>query len=76
MGGGRQCLISNSTGSDLDPIDTWACFSTDGRNLLKQWQNDKQIRGLKHSIVQNNEELQQLDLNSEYVLGKYYKPQF
>ncbi|XP_031621128.1 alkaline phosphatase-like [Contarinia nasturtii] len=72
MGGGRQCLVSNVTGSPEDPLDTWACHSKDGRDLIKDWTHDKQKRNLPHSVVTNNEELNNLDhKNTEYVLGVF-----
>lgn len=72
MGGGRQCLVSNSNGSDADPIDTWACISKDGRDLISEWKRDKEDRKLKHSVVQNTAELQNIDPSeTDYVFGKY-----
>lgn len=70
MGGGRQCLISNVTNTQEDPIDFWSCISEDGRNLIDDWKTDKKQRKLKHSVVQNNGELNNLDTeNTDYVLG-------
>lgn len=71
MGGGRQCLQSNVRDADNDPIDTWACYSKDGRDLFKAWSDDKMKRQLRHKIVTNNDELNKLDVNvTDYVLGK------
>lgn len=73
MGGGRQCLESNITGTTNDPIDTWACVSADGRHLIQDWKNSKRTEGLRHVVVQNNQELNNLDVDSvDYVLGKNY----
>lgn len=70
MGGGRQCLVSNVTDSKEDPIDKWACYSKDGRDLIRDWTLDKEKRKLSHAVVSNNEELQNLDhKNADYVLG-------
>lgn len=69
MGGGRQCLQSNVSGSAKDPIDTWSCYSQDGRDLLRDWSLDKERRGVKHQIVTNNEELANSDDNNEFILG-------
>lgn len=70
MGGGRQCLVSNVTDSKEDPIDKWACYSKDGRDLIRDWTLDKEKRKLSHAVVSNNEELQNLDhKNVDYVLG-------
>ncbi|KAF5290837.1 hypothetical protein FQA39_LY14599 [Lamprigera yunnana] len=69
MGGGRQCFISNVSGTKDDPIDTWACYSKDGRNLIETWKKDKVDKKVLHAVVTNNGELNDLDLNTEYVLG-------
>lgn len=71
MGGGRQCLLSNVTATDTDPIDSWACYSTDGRDLIADWRQDKTISNLKHAVVQNNKELNDLVAdNVDYVMGE------
>lgn len=72
MGGGRQCLQSNVSGSEADPIDTYACYSTDGRDLIKTWLDDKTGRGVKKAVVSNTEELFAADTNTEYLLGKQF----
>lgn len=70
MGGGRQGLVTNTTATPDDPIDSWGCDRRDGRNLLKTYIEDKTKRGLKHSIVKNNKELQDLDIdNTDYLFG-------
>lgn len=70
MGGGRQCLVSNVNGTDYDPIDKWACNSTDGRNLIRDWMTEKRSRNLTHVVVQNNNDLNSFDTeNTDYVLG-------
>lgn len=72
MGGGRQCLKSNSLNLTNDPLDTWACISKDGRDLFKTWEEDKLKRKVKHKIVTNNKELSNIDVNNtDYVLGKF-----
>ncbi|XP_055316563.1 alkaline phosphatase-like [Sitodiplosis mosellana] len=70
MGGGRQCLVSNVTDTKEDPVDRWACYSTDGRNLTRDWILDKEKRKLSHAVVSNNEQLENLDhKTADYVLG-------
>ncbi|XP_070514231.1 alkaline phosphatase isoform X2 [Cardiocondyla obscurior] len=70
MGGGRQVMKSNVSASKFDPIDTWACYSQDGRDLINDWTKDKYSRHLAHAVVQNNEELSQVDVGSvDYLLG-------
>lgn len=70
MGGGRQCLVSNVSDTQADPVDTWSCYSTDGRDLIHDWRIDKQQRHLRHAVVQNNDDLNNLNANNvDYVLG-------
>ncbi|KAK0086100.1 hypothetical protein PV325_003773 [Microctonus aethiopoides] len=70
MGGGRQMLVSNVTASKFDPIDNWACYSTDGRNLIEDWASDKKHRMKSHKIIQNNEELANVNPDDvEFLLG-------
>lgn len=73
MGGGRQCLVSHVNATELDPIDTWACYSADGRNLIHDWQLDKRKRNLANAVVQNTGELNGLDTKSvDYLLGESF----
>ncbi|XP_031832792.1 alkaline phosphatase [Nomia melanderi] len=72
MGGGRQMMKSNATGTEFDPIDTWAGARQDGRNLIEEWKKDKASRKLSHSVVENNEQLLKLDTKKvDYVLGVF-----
>lgn len=70
MGGGRQVLQSKVNGSESDPIDTWCCYSTDGRDLIEDWKNEKKNRNVSYSFVSNTNDLENVDVNSEFVLGK------
>lgn len=69
MGGGRQCLQSSVQDSIADPIDTWSCYSKDGRDLIGKWKEHKQSHKYSYQVLNNNEELNNLDLNKEYTLG-------
>ncbi|KAJ0176286.1 hypothetical protein K1T71_008460 [Dendrolimus kikuchii] len=70
LGGGRQVLVSNSSGSPADPLDTWSCISKDGRNLINKYKEDKKSRGLKYSFVSNSKELKELNAaKTDYLLG-------
>lgn len=74
MGGGRQCLVSNVTGTPADPIDTWSCYSSDGRDLMNDWRLDKSKRKKKHAIVENTEQLHKVNAeNADYLLGNFMK---
>lgn len=70
MGGGRQTLKSNVSASEFDPVDTWACYRQDGRDLMSDWMRDKSNRNLAYAMVQNNDQLSRLDINNvDYLLG-------
>lgn len=68
LGGGRQTLIDNTASNE--PANPWGCNRRDGQNLFETYREDKIKRGLKHSIVTNNKELRDLDVdNTDYLLG-------
>lgn len=70
MGGGRQVLKSNVTGTEADPLDTWACKSNDGRDLISDWAKDKASRKVSFKVVENNEQLSAVDAEeTDYLLG-------
>lgn len=72
MGGGRQMLKSNATGTEFDPIDTWAGHREDGRDLIEYWKQDKALRKLSFEVVQNNEELSRVNTDKvDYLLGLF-----
>lgn len=70
MGGGRQMLQSNATGTDEDPIDLTHCYSQDGRDLIKDWAADKEKRNFTYNVAQNNEELFNVNTkDTDFLLG-------
>ncbi|KOC68544.1 Alkaline phosphatase, tissue-nonspecific isozyme [Habropoda laboriosa] len=70
MGGGRQMMKSNATGTEFDPVDAWAGQRKDGRDLIEEWKRDKVSRKLSFDIVQNNEELSRVNVKKvDYLLG-------
>ncbi|CAG4961495.1 unnamed protein product [Colias eurytheme] len=69
LGGGRQGLVANATDRPLDPISSWGCSRSDGRDLINQYKRDKEERGLKYSVVSNAAELKNIDESSDYLLG-------
>ncbi|XP_075976859.1 alkaline phosphatase 12 [Anticarsia gemmatalis] len=72
MGGGMQGLVTNSTAAADDPFDYWGCLRQDGRNLVRTYKEDKTNRGFKPSVVTNNKELGELDVeNTDYLLGVF-----
>ncbi|XP_055379328.1 alkaline phosphatase [Condylostylus longicornis] len=72
MGGGRQCLVSGTKGSKADPIDSWACQSKDGRDLIKEWKKKKEDAGHIFAVLSNNSDLNSFDtFNTDFVLGVF-----
>ncbi|XP_046985185.1 alkaline phosphatase-like isoform X1 [Schistocerca americana] len=70
MGGGYQTLVSNASTLPGDPIDTWACYRQDGRNLIEDWKLDKISRNATYSVLRNVTDLRNLDISeTDYVLG-------
>lgn len=71
FGGGRQCLMTNSTPTEQDPIDTWACSRRDGLDLIDQWQNDKKWRGFTYAYLNQSGDLDSLDIDHvSFVMGE------
>ncbi|XP_011254837.1 alkaline phosphatase 4 isoform X1 [Camponotus floridanus] len=61
MGGGAQYL-----GMNMEPIDSDACFRSDGRNLVKEWQANH----TKGRVVNNTQDLMSIDINNtSHILG-------
>lgn len=64
-------LVSNSSSTPSDPLDTWSCRRQDGKNLINSYIQDKQSRGLKYSYTRNNQELRNLNVDdTDYLLGE------
>lgn len=65
-------MRSNAPAGPSDPIDTWACYSQDGRDLIEEWRKDKASRNASFSVVQNNEQLSNVDTDKVgYLLGVF-----
>lgn len=74
MGGGRQGLVPNATGTATDPLSPWACSRLDGRDLIQEYKRDKDSRKLKYSVVSNNQELRGVNFDdTDYLLGEFDK---
>ncbi|XP_014286122.1 alkaline phosphatase [Halyomorpha halys] len=78
MGGGRQVLKTNSTGTVIDPIELkWSCRRTDGRDLINEWAQDKESRNLKYALPSNTKTLMSVDTdNTDYLLGIFSNHHF
>ncbi|KAI5750422.1 hypothetical protein M8J76_015492 [Diaphorina citri] len=70
MGGGRQCMITNSSFSPRDPEDEWSCKRRDGKDLVQEWALDKTRRGYSYKYVTHTEELDMLNVDkTDFLLG-------
>ncbi|KAH8271279.1 hypothetical protein KR018_005635 [Drosophila ironensis] len=74
IGGGRQMLSSLVPKPKWDPVDELLCLSGDGRNLLKEWRNQKlrhsKIEPIRFDVVQRTDELESLNASSfDYLMG-------
>ncbi|XP_037730211.1 alkaline phosphatase, tissue-nonspecific isozyme [Drosophila subpulchrella] len=74
IGGGRQMLSTLVPKTRWDPVDELLCESNDGRNLLKEWRNQKlkesKIKPIKFDLVQRTDELESLNASSfDHILG-------
>ena len=62
MGGG-MIAMGGEVGLDSDK-------RVDGRDLTKDWQNDKAARGLTYAFVKNEDELEEIDTETtDSILG-------
>ncbi|CAK1542916.1 unnamed protein product [Leptosia nina] len=71
LGGGRQGIITGAQEQEGDPLSRWGCLRADGRDLFQEYRNDKTRRGLKHSVVQNRDELLQAAEDTDYLFGVF-----
>lgn len=70
MGGGRQMLLADVTGTEEDPIDKWAGRRVDGLNLISTWMEDKKSRNASYRVVKNTEQLLKVDVKvTDFLLG-------
>uniref|UniRef100_A0A8D8VFS4 Alkaline phosphatase n=1 Tax=Cacopsylla melanoneura TaxID=428564 RepID=A0A8D8VFS4_9HEMI len=70
MGGGRQCMVTNSSFSPRDPEDVWSCKRKDGKDLVQEWALDKTRRGYSYKYVTHTEELSMVNVdNTDFLLG-------
>ncbi|XP_065157100.1 alkaline phosphatase-like [Atheta coriaria] len=68
MGGGRQMLQSNAVNRTKDFVDTWACYSRDGRQLINGWVSDKMTRNVSHQFLENSSDIEKMKI-TDYTLG-------
>ncbi|XP_063600536.1 alkaline phosphatase-like [Penaeus indicus] len=67
FGGGRQEM-----GAQVYPDTEETCLRKDGRNLPKEWQNDKAARGKTHAYVTTTRELRSVNIeDTDYIMGLF-----
>ncbi|XP_030376092.1 alkaline phosphatase, tissue-nonspecific isozyme [Scaptodrosophila lebanonensis] len=70
LGGGRQMLSTELPKNLWDIPDELLCQPADGRNLLREWQTEKQKHAKRFELVQSASQLQALNASSlDYLLG-------
>lgn len=58
-------------GAQVYPDAEETCLRKDGRNLPKEWQNDKAARGKTHAYVTTTRELRSVNIDdTDYLMGK------
>lgn len=71
LGGGRQKFMMNSE-FDLSGKAGESGDRADGRNLIYEWKQKMEERGVRHAYVWNKEQFDKIDGNEyEYVLGLF-----
>ncbi|KAL5012439.1 hypothetical protein ScPMuIL_010990 [Solemya velum] len=73
FGGGRRYFYKhNETDPETGMVDA-DDGRKDGRNLVEDWEADKEARGLKYKYVWKNEQFNAIDpANTDYVLGLFH----
>ncbi|XP_066946181.1 alkaline phosphatase-like [Macrobrachium rosenbergii] len=67
MGGGRQEM-----GNPKNDGEKQKCPRSDGRNLVKKWQQDREAEGETNAYVTTTHELRSLDVNNtDYIMGLF-----
>lgn len=74
MGGGRQMLSHLVPQTETDPVDELLCQAGEGRNLLKEWRNQKlrqsKLKPIKFELVQRTDELESLNASRyDHLMG-------
>lgn len=68
MGGGRQQFISTTM---VDEENGYG-LRTDNRNIIEEWQTDKQDRNVSHKYIWNRDQLMEIINNPpEFLLGLF-----
>lgn len=69
MGGGRRVLLPNT---EVDVEEGRRGYRRDGKNLIQEWQRQKNSRGQRGAYVWNRDDLLALDVaNTDFLLGLF-----
>lgn len=75
MGGGRRSFAANWSAKEgyvKEVVDKNVCARTDGRNLVKEWIEDKAAKQLSYQYLSDESDINLLDTErTEYVLGEH-----
>ncbi|KAH8243867.1 hypothetical protein KR032_010837 [Drosophila birchii] len=74
IGGGRQMLSRLVPQPQYDPVDELLCQAGEGRNLLKEWRNQKlrqsKIKPIRFDLIQRTDELESLNASRyDHLMG-------
>ncbi|XP_069975298.1 alkaline phosphatase, tissue-nonspecific isozyme [Penaeus vannamei] len=70
MGGGRQEMGADTTSSRAHTKQK--CVRGDGRNLAKEWREEKRSRGRSHAYVTTTGQLRQVEVEkTEFLMGLF-----
>ncbi|KAL4220999.1 hypothetical protein ACF0H5_019262 [Mactra antiquata] len=71
LGGGRRTFLPNTT-RDPEYNTIHSKHRLDGRNLIKEWQDDKQNRSYSSAFVWNKKQFDEVDpYNTQYLMGLF-----
>jgi hypothetical protein len=73
MGGGKKSFnANNSSVTSKHFLDKHLCVRTDGKDLIKEWIEDKTSKNLSYQYLTNEKDMKSLDTeNTEYILGEW-----
>jgi len=71
MGGGRQSFVRKAIPTPTDPLDSYGCQRSDGRNLIEVWQNYHRNNGRKAMYLNSTADLARIPPDVGHVLGLF-----
>lgn len=71
MGGGKKSFEANSPPNPKEQVEKSLCVRTDGKDLIREWIDDKLSNNLSHQFLTNVRDIRLLDTKqTEYILGE------